>query len=115
MEQGRLATLAAFGAPVTSLPTLLPFGIYTVPEISYVGLTEEELTAARVPYVVGLARYRELSRGEIAGDRTGLLKLLVHSEARKLLGVHLFGTAATELVHIGQAVMAGGLTVEAVT
>jgi NAD(P) transhydrogenase len=105
MEQGRLAALAAFGAEATSMPTLLPYGIYTIPEISYVGLNERELTETAVPYVVGLARYRELARGEIAGDRAGLLKLLVHAETRNLLGVHVFGTNATELVHVGQTVM----------
>src|SRR5207249_4400977 len=83
-----------------------------IPEISYVGPTERELTRAATPYVVGVARYRELSRGEIAGDRSGLLKLLVHAETRGLLGVHAFGTAATELIHIGQTAMAGGLTVD---
>ena len=112
MEQGRLAALAAFDLPARSMPTLLPYGIYTIPEISFVGRDERALTAAAVPYVRGLARYRELSRGEMEGDRSGLLKLLVDSETRRLEGVHLFGTAATELVHIGQTVMAAGLTVD---
>ena len=76
------------------------------------GSGERELTDAAVPYVHGIARYRELSRGEIAGDRTGLLKLLVHARTRQLLGVHIFGTSATELVHVGQTVMAGGLTID---
>jgi NAD(P) transhydrogenase len=112
MEQGRLAALAAFDRPARSIPTLLPYGIYTIPEISFVGRDERELTAAAVPYVRGLARYRELSRGEMEGDRSGLLKLLVDADTRRLEGVHLFGTAATELVHIGQTVMAAGLTVD---
>ena len=109
MEQGRLAALAAFGRPASSLDGLLPYGIYTIPELSFVGPAERELTRAAIPYVVGYARYRELARGEIAGDRSGLLKLLVHADTRQLLGVHIFGTGATELVHLGQAVMAGGL------
>jgi NAD(P) transhydrogenase len=112
MEQGRLAALAAFGHATGSIGALLPYGIYTIPEISFVGPTERELTEQSVPYVVGLARYRELSRGEIAGDRTGLLKLLVHAGTRKVLAVHIFGTSATELVHVGQTVMAGELTVD---
>jgi NAD(P) transhydrogenase len=112
MEQGRLAALEAFDHPGESLHGLLPYGIYTIPELSFVGRGERELTAAAVPYVHGAARYRELSRGEIAGDRTGLLKLLVHAESRELLGVHIFGSSATELVHVGQTVMAGGLTVD---
>ncbi len=112
MEQGRLAALAAFDEPARPLPDLLPYGIYTVPEVSYVGRNEAELTEAAVPYVRGLARYRELTRGEIAGDRSGVLKLLVHAETRRLLGVHVFGTAATELVHLGQTVMAADLPVD---
>jgi NAD(P) transhydrogenase len=90
----------------------LPYGIYTIPELSYVGRNERELTADGMPYVVGIARYRELARGEIAGDNTGLLKLLVNTETRRVEGVHVFGTSATELVHIGQTAMAGGLTVD---
>jgi NAD(P) transhydrogenase len=94
------------------MPELLPYGIYTIPEISFVGRNEHELTEARVGYVTGMARYRELIRGEIAGDNSGLLKLLVNADTRAIEGVHVFGTAATELVHIGQAVMAGGLTLD---
>lgn len=112
MEQGRLAALAAFEQPACALPALLPFGIYTIPEISFVGATERELTDDAVPYVTGLARYRELTRGEIAGDLSGMLKLLVHADTGVLLGVHVFGTSATELVHIGQTVMAAGLTID---
>jgi NAD(P) transhydrogenase len=112
MEQGRLAALAALGQPTRSLTGLLPYGINTIPEISFVGRGERELTEAAVPYVVGLARYREVARGEIAGDRSGLLKLLVHGDTRQILGVHIFGSSATELVHLGQTVMAGNLPVD---
>jgi NAD(P) transhydrogenase len=112
MEQGRLAALAAFGQPATSQPSLLPHGIYTIPEISFVGHGERDLTEGAVPYVVGTARYRELPRGDIAGDRSGLIKLLVHAETRRLLGVHIFGTSATELVHLGQTAIAADLTVD---
>jgi NAD(P) transhydrogenase len=112
IEQGRLAALAALGAPAHALDGLLPYGIYTVPELSFVGAGERELTADGIPYVVGFGRYRELARGEIAGDRAGLLKLLVHAHTRRILGVHILGTGATELVHLGQAAMAGDLGVD---
>jgi NAD(P) transhydrogenase len=112
MEQGRLAARAAFGVTSPQAPALLPYGIYTIPELSFVGRTERELTLAGVPYVVGIARYRELARGEISGDNTGLLKLLVNVETRGLEGVHVFGTAATELIHIGLTAMAAGLGVD---
>jgi NAD(P) transhydrogenase len=112
MEQGRLAALNAFGLPAQTEPGLLPYGIYTIPELSFVGASERELTAGSVPYVIGLSRYRELARAEIAGDRSGLLKLLVDAETRELLGVHIFGTSATELIHVGQTAIAGGLTVD---
>ncbi|MGF1648324.1 MAG: Si-specific NAD(P)(+) transhydrogenase [Kineosporiaceae bacterium] len=112
MDQGRLAAYHAFGEPAHAMTDLQPIGIYTIPEISYCGRTEEQLTAATVPYEVGIARYRELARGQIVGDSYGMLKLLVHGETRELLGVHLFGTAATELVHIGQAIMASAGTVD---
>jgi NAD(P) transhydrogenase len=113
MEQGRRATYHAFGEPVgTKLGDLQPIGIYTIPEISFVGRTEDELTAEMVPFEVGVARYRELARGAILGDSYGMLKLLVHAESRELLGVHVFGTNATELVHIGQTVMGCGGTVD---
>ena len=91
---------------------LLPIGIYTIPEISFVGRTEEELTEAAVPYEIGVSRYRELARGQILGDEYGMLKLLVSLEDRTLLGVHVLGTGATELVHIGQSVMGLGGTVD---
>jgi NAD(P) transhydrogenase len=112
MEQGRLAACDAFGVETDSTREVLPIGIYTVPEISYVGRTEEELTEASIPYEVGISRYHELARGQILGETHGLLKLLVDAESRLLLGVHAFGTGATELVHIGQAVMALGGTVD---
>jgi NAD(P) transhydrogenase len=112
MEQGRLAAYAAFDEPVHSLLALQPIGIYTIPEISYCGATEDELTKSSVPYEVGISRYRELARGQIVGDSYGMLKLLVSTETRKLLGVHVFGTSATELVHIGQAIMTTGGTVD---
>jgi NAD(P) transhydrogenase len=112
MEQGRLAAGHALDHPTHSMSELLPFGIYTIPEISYVGRNEEELTEAACPYEVGISRYRELARGQILGDSYGMLKLLVSLEDRTLLGVHVLGTGATELVHIGQAVMGNGGTVD---
>jgi NAD(P) transhydrogenase len=112
MDQGRLAAYHAFGEPANELAALQPIGIYTIPEISYCGATEAELTSSAVPYEVGTARYRELARGQIAGDSYGMLKLLVSTADRKLLGVHVFGTGATDLVHIGQAVMGCGGTVD---
>ncbi|MCD0448849.1 Si-specific NAD(P)(+) transhydrogenase [Actinocorallia sp. API 0066] len=112
MEQGRLAAQHACGEPVADMHELQPIGIYTVPEISFVGRTEDDLTRERVPFEVGISRYRELARGQIIGDSYGMLKLLVSPETRKLLGVHVFGTGATELVHIGQTVMGCGGTVD---
>jgi NAD(P) transhydrogenase len=91
---------------------LQPIGIYTIPEISFVGRTEDELTESRIPFEVGIARYRELARGQIIGDSYGMLKLLVSPDDRKLLGVHVFGTGATEIVHIGQTVMGCAGTVD---
>jgi NAD(P) transhydrogenase len=113
MEQGRRAAYHAFGEPVAGkLSALQPIGIYTIPEISYVGRTEDELTTDSVPFEVGVSRYRELARGAILGDSYGMLKLLVHAESGELLGVHVFGTGATELVHIGQTVIGCGGTVD---
>lgn len=112
MEQGRLAAYHAFGEPTHSITELQPIGIYSIPEVSYVGATEVDLTKDSVPYEVGVSRYRELARGQIAGDSYGMLKLLVSTEDLRLLGVHIFGTNATEMVHIGQAVMGCGGTVE---
>ena len=112
MEQGRLAASHAFDHSTKSMSGLLPFGIYTIPEISFVGKTEEELTEAAIPYEVGISRYRELARGQILGDQYGTLKLLVSPDDRRILGVHVFGTSATEVVHIGQAVMGNGGTID---
>jgi len=108
MEQGRLAACHAFGIEAESAPSLFPYGIYTVPEISYVGRNEEELTQQNVPYEVGKATYGEIARGQIIGDDIGVLKLLFHRDSRELLGVHIIGENASELVHIGQAVLTFG-------
>ena len=112
MDQGRLAAYHAFEESANDMTNLQPIGIYTIPEVSFVGATESELTRKAIPYEFGVARYRELARGQIAGDSYGMLKLLVSTDDHELLGVHIFGTAATELVHIGQAVMGCGGTVE---
>jgi NAD(P) transhydrogenase len=112
MEQGRLASCRMFGAPSEHMPELFPYGIYTIPEISTVGQTEETLTAARVPYEVGISKFNELAKSMMLGDETGMLKLLFDRHTRKLLGVHILGQRATEIVHIGQAVMAYGGTIE---
>ncbi|WP_329171796.1 Si-specific NAD(P)(+) transhydrogenase [Streptomyces sp. NBC_01477] len=112
MEQGRNAAYHAFGEPVNGLQDLQPIGIYTIPEISFIGRTEDQLTEASVPFEAGVSRYRELARGQIIGDAHGMLKLLVSPVDRKLLGVHCFGTGATELIHIGHAVMGCGGTVD---
>lgn len=106
MEQGRLAAAHAFGVPTNSVPELFPYGIYAIPEISTVGRSEEDLTKDGIPYEVGKAHYREIARGQIIGDRTGLLKIVFHLETREVLGVHIIGEGASELIHIGQAVMA---------
>ncbi|GJF09798.1 NAD(P)(+) transhydrogenase [Mycolicibacterium cyprinidarum] len=105
MDQGRLAAYHAFGEPCKGMTELQPIGIYSIPEVSYVGATEIDLTREAVPYEVGVSRYRELARGQIAGDSYGMLKLLVSTDDLRILGVHIFGTNATEMVHIGQAVM----------
>jgi NAD(P) transhydrogenase len=112
MEQGRLAAHHACGEPLHKIGKDQPIGIYSIPEISFIGRTEEELTKENVPFEVGVSRYRELARGQIIGDSYGVLKLLVSLDDRTLLGVHVFGTGATELVHIGQAVMGCGGTVD---
>jgi NAD(P) transhydrogenase len=106
MEQGRLAVCHALGAPTKSIPELFPYGIYAIPEISMVGRTEDQLTTAGIPYEVGIAQYKELARAQLVGDMDGMLKLLIHQENYQILGVHVIGTGATELIHIGQAVMA---------
>ncbi len=106
MEQGRIAAARAFDDDAASSnPGFYPYGIYTIPEISFIGKTEEQLTDEDVPYEVGMAYYREVARGQIRGDTTGRLKLIFHRDTRKVLGVHIIGEGATELVHIGQAVM----------
>jgi NAD(P) transhydrogenase len=112
MEQGRLAVCHAFEVETRSVPELFPYGIYTIPEISMVGRNEEELTEQGIPYEVGKAQYREIARGQIIGDSTGLLKLIFHLETRQLLGVHIIGEGASELVHIGQAVLTFGGQIE---
>ncbi|MGH7130576.1 MAG: Si-specific NAD(P)(+) transhydrogenase [Phycisphaerales bacterium] len=106
MEQGRLAACHMFGEPAQSYADLVPYGIYSIPEISMVGWTEERLTQEQIPYECGIAQYKEIARGQLIGDDIGMLKLLVHSETHALLGVHAIGSGATELIHIGQAIMA---------
>ena len=110
-EQGRLAAYSAFGMESKPMATHFPIGIYAIPEISMVGAHEHELTANKIPYETGVARYREIARGQILGDDSGLVKLLFHRDNHRLLGVHAIGTGATELIHIGQAVLGlgGGL------
>jgi NAD(P) transhydrogenase len=108
MEQGRLAACHAFGIETQSAPLLFPYGIYTIPEISFVGRNEEDLTQQNVPYEVGKATYGEIARGQIIGDDIGMLKLLFHRDSRELLAVHIIGENASELVHIGQAVLTFG-------
>ena len=112
MEQGRIAACNAFNIEAHSVPELFPYGIYTIPEISMVGRTEEELTDQGVPYEVGKANYREIARGQILGDASGLFKLIFHLDTHALLGVHIIGEGASELVHIGQAVLAFGGSIE---
>ena len=112
MEQGRLAAAHALGLPVHSNSAVYPYGIYTIPEISFIGKTEEQLTDEDVPYEVGVAYYREIARGQIRGDTTGRLKLIFHRETKELLGVHIIGEGASEILHIGQAVLILKGTVE---
>ncbi|RIL11845.1 MAG: Si-specific NAD(P)(+) transhydrogenase [Proteobacteria bacterium] len=109
--QGRRASCHAFGITEQSVDVPLPYGIYSIPEISYVGLNEDELTKQQIPYETGISRYREIARGHILGDENGMLKILFHRDTHQVLGVHIIGEYATELVHVGQAVMAlkGGL------
>ncbi|MEO6911693.1 MAG: Si-specific NAD(P)(+) transhydrogenase [Edaphobacter sp.] len=109
MEQGRIAAARAFGdEEVLSKPGLYPYGIYTIPEISFIGKTEEQLTEEDAPYEVGVAYYREIARGQIRGDTTGRLKIIFNRIDHSILGVHIIGEGASELLHIGQAVMALG-------
>ncbi len=112
MEQGRIAAAHAFCKPVHSNPATYPYGIYTIPEISFIGKTEEQLTDEDAPYEVGVAFYREIARGQIRGDTTGRLKIIFHRETKELLGIHIIGEGASELLHIGQAVLILKGTVE---
>jgi len=112
MEQGRLASCHIFGVPGTIPPNLIPYGVYTIPEISMVGATEEQLTRDKVPYESGISRYAELAKGQMLGDDQGFLKLLFDPGSLKLLGVHIIGERAAEIVHIGQAVLTMGGTIE---
>jgi NAD(P) transhydrogenase len=112
MEQGRLASCRMFGALSENMQELFPYGIYTIPEISMVGQTEEKLTAAKIPYEVGISKYAELAKSMMLGDETGMLKLLFNRNTLKLLGVHAIGQRATEIIHIGQAVLAYGGSIE---
>ncbi|MGA8037231.1 MAG: Si-specific NAD(P)(+) transhydrogenase [Candidatus Acidiferrales bacterium] len=112
MEQGRLASCHMFGLPAEHMPELFPFGIYTIPEISMVGETEETLTARKAPYEIGVAKYNELAKSMMLGDESGMLKLLFDRNTKKLLGVHAIGQRATEIIHIGQAVLYYGGTIQ---
>jgi NAD(P) transhydrogenase len=112
MEQGRLAACHMFGERCEQVEALLPYGIYSIPEISMVGWTEEKLTAEQVPFESGIAYYRETARGQLLNDEIGMLKLLIHQESHAILGVHVIGTGATELVHIGQCAIAFKATAE---
>jgi NAD(P) transhydrogenase len=112
MEQGRLAACHMFGVPAQTTERLLPYGIYAVPEISMVGWTESQLTDEGIPYEAGIANYREIARGHLLGDTQGMLKMLLHQDSQAVLGVHAIGTGATELIHIGQAAIAFGATVD---
>ena len=111
MEQGRIAACHAFDEPAHAPPEFFPYGIYSVPEISTVGMTEEQVREKRIPYECGIARFRETSRGHIMGLNSGFMKMIFALETRRLLGVHIVGEGATELIHIGQAVLnlGGGL------
>jgi NAD(P) transhydrogenase len=105
LEQGRIAACHAFGLKLPPAPKFFPYGIYSVPEISTVGMTEEQVREQRIPYECGIARLRETSRGHIMGLRGGMMKMIFGTGDRRLLGVHIIGEGATELVHIGQAVL----------
>ncbi len=112
MEQGRLASCHIFGVSGSIPPNLIPYGVYTIPEISMVGATEEQLTRDKVPYETGISRYAELAKGQMLGDDQGFLKLIFDPTSLKLLGVHIIGERAAEIVHIGQAVLAMNGTIE---
>ena len=112
MEQGRLASCHIFGVASPIPPNLIPYGVYTIPEISMVGATEEQLTRDKTPYEIVIARYAELAKGQMLGDDQGFLKLIFDPVSLRLLGVHIIGDRAAEIVHIGQAVLAMGGTIE---
>jgi len=112
MEQGRIAAANAAGIKIHSNPALYPYGIYTIPEISFIGQTEDQLTDAGIPYEIGIAYFREIARGQIRGDTTGRLKLIFSPDTKLLLGIHIIGEGASELLHIGQAVLALKGTIE---
>jgi NAD(P) transhydrogenase len=105
MEQGRVAACHAFGLEPAAPPEFFPYGIYSVPEISTVGMTEEEVRKREIAYECGIARFRETSRGHIMGLHSGMMKMIFSTRTRRLLGVHIVGEGATELIHIGQAVL----------
>jgi NAD(P) transhydrogenase len=112
MEQGRLASCHMFGASCENRLSAMPYGIYTIPEISMVGKNEQELTQDKVPYEIGVSKFEELAKGQMLGVDTGLLKILFHRKTRQLLGVHIFGERATEIIHIGQAVLGFGGSID---
>lgn len=105
MEQGRLAARHAFGEETHHFPTFYPIGIYTIPEISSCGYTEEQLKALNFRYEIGRAYYYEIARNQIVGNDPGMFKILFHADTLEILGVHIIGRSATELVHIGQVAM----------
>ena len=111
MEQGRLAARHMFGQPLLSRPEMLPYGIYTIPEISMIGRNEQQLTNEKIPYEIGIASFDEVAKAQITGDTTGILKLIFHSETLQLLGVHIIGDGAAELIHIGQTLMMSNGTI----
>jgi NAD(P) transhydrogenase len=111
MEQGRLASCNIFGFPAVSRPHLFPYALYGIPEISMVGQSEQDLIA-RTPYEVGIARYGDLTKAQILGAKQGFLKLLFHADSLKVLGVHIIGEGAAEIVHIGQTAISFGATIE---
>jgi NAD(P) transhydrogenase len=112
MEQGRIAACHAFGEAAQAPPEFFPYGIYSVPELSTIGMTEEQARAKKIPYECGIARFRETARGHIMGLDSGFMKMIFSLETRRLLGVHIVGEGATELIHIGQAVLNLGGTLD---
>jgi NAD(P) transhydrogenase len=112
MEQGRIASCHMFGAPFKAYTAHLPIGIYTIPEIAMIGQTESELSAAGVEFGVGIARYEDVAKAQLLGTVDGVLKILFDPKSLRILGVHIIGESAAELIHIGQAVLALGGTLE---